>query len=145
MTTVRVPPGLGTKGTRLWRELHKDHTFDPAETVLVEEACRISDRLDRLNSLLVGEEDAWLKLRAMESGEVVVRIDDALSEARQQANVLKQLVAALRLPDAKTGQRPQQRGGARGAYAASGAVAKRAPGKLGTVTALDRARAAQGN
>lgn len=148
MTTVRVPPGLGVKGTRLWRELHKDNEFNPADAVLVEEACRIADRLDKLNALLIGEEDAWLRLRVNDDGtEVTVRIDDALSEARQQANVLKQICAALRLPDA-SGKKPQARGGARGAYAPSGKLggttARPARAVGGSVTALESARAARG-
>jgi hypothetical protein len=47
---------------------------------------------------------------------IVMTVDGALSEARQQQNVLKQLLVSLRLPDAATGQRPQYRG-ARGSYA----------------------------
>lgn len=139
MTTQRVPSGLGTKGRRLWRELCEIHEFEPAERVILEEACRIADRLDRLDAFLAGSEDAWLKFRVNDDGsEVTVTIDSALSEARQQANVLKQLVVSLRLPDEKTGKRPQQRGGARGSYSPSG--------KKGgaTVSSLDRARAARG-
>lgn len=145
MATLRVPQGLGVKGTRLWRELHKEHTFSPAEKVLVEEACRIADRLDRLNALLIGDEEAWAWLRpASPDGDTVnLVIDDAMSEARQQANVLKQLIATLRLPD-ESGQRPQQRGGARGAYAPSGRATAAKKAVPATVTALDRARAARG-
>jgi hypothetical protein len=51
------------------------------------------------------------------------------------ANLLKQLLAALRLPDSKTGKKPQQRS-ARGAYA------PKKPG--GNVTAIDRARKRRG-
>lgn len=138
MAAARVPSGLGTKGRRLWRELRELHEFDPAELVLLEEACRIADRLDRLDALLSGDVEVWLRFRVNDAGdEVTVVIDSALSEARQQANVLKQIIASLRLPDEKTGKRPQQRGGARGSYTPSGK-------KGATVTALERARAARG-
>lgn len=140
MAVPRTPPGLAAKGRRLWRELCDLNEFDPAERVLLEEACRIADRLDRLDALLSGEGDAWLRLRVNDDGtEVRVVMDGALSEARQQANVLKQIVAALRLPDEKTGARPQHRGGARGAYQPSGGAAK-----AGKVTALDKFRQASG-
>lgn len=139
MTTVRAPSGLGTKGRRLWRELTEIHDFDPAERVLLEESCRIADRLDKLDAFLSGEADAWIKFRVSEdASEVTVVIDSALSEARQQANVLKQLVAALRLPDDASGKRPQQRGGARGAYKSTGKAG------AGSVSSLERARAARG-
>ncbi len=136
MPVPRTPPGLAAKGRRLWRELCEANEFGPEERVLLEEACRIADRLDRLDALISGDEDAWLRFRVNDDGtQVKVVIDSALSEARQQANVLKQIIAALRLPDEQSGKRPQQRGGGRGAYQPS---AK----KAGTVTSLrDRLRA----
>lgn len=145
-TTVRVPRGLGVKGTRLWRELHEERgeKFPPAESVLVEEACRMADRLDKLNALLVGDDDAWARVRIPgNSDELVLVVNDAMSEARQQANVLKQIIAALRLPD-ESGSKPQRRG-ARGAYS-PGAGSARAAVKAvsGTVSALDSARSSRG-
>lgn len=148
MATVRVPSGLGKRGRRLWRDLTVDHDFPPAELVLLEEACRLADRLDRLDMLIQGSDREWLTVlvspfSSEETVTVKLMISDPMSEARQSANILKQLLAALRIPDEVTGKRPQQRGGARGAYRASGA--KTASGQGGaTVSALDRARAARG-
>lgn len=139
MTTQRAPSGLGSRGRRLWREMWELTTFNPAERVLLEEACRIADRLEKLDDLLTGTAVDWIRLVESKGNpdrqEIV--IDNALSESRQQANQLKQLVAALRLPDEKTGARPQQRGGARGAYAPAGK-------KPATVTALEKLRQASG-
>jgi hypothetical protein len=59
-----------------------------------------------------------------------LKVDDALAKANVTANLLKQLLAALRLPDDVTGKRPQRRG-ARGAYKPS----------AGKVSAKDRLRA----
>ena len=56
-------------------------------------------------------------------------------EARQQANILKQLIAALRLPDQATGKKPQVRS-ARGSYA------PRAAGSA-AVSSLEMARRAK--
>lgn len=88
---------LGARGRRLWTQLTAEGTPGPGQVILIEEACRIADRLDRLDALLRGDEDAWLKFRVNEDGsEVTVTIDRVLSEARQQAVALKQLVAELR-------------------------------------------------
>lgn len=134
MTTLRAPSGLGPRGKRLWLDLTKLHEFGPAERVLLEESCRIADRLDKLDALLTGDTTTWLNLRVSDDGsEVKVVVDSALGEARQQANVLKQLVTALRVPDEATGKRPQRRA-ARGAYQT---------GKPGNVSSLERARAAR--
>lgn len=136
MTTLRAPSGLGTKGRKLWRDMSALASFNPAELVMLEEACRIADRLDRMDALLRGEVDSWLLLRVNEDGDqVTVVVSNVLSEARQQATVMKQLIAALRVPDEASGKRPQQRGGARGAYKPTGKAA---------VSSLDRARAARG-
>lgn len=144
MATLRAPVGLGVKGRKLWREITGGHELPPAELVLLEESCRIADRLDQLDAMLRDPQQRWLKPRVFSSDDgsevtVIVTIDSALSEARQQANVLKQLLVSLRLPDAATGAKPQQRG-ARGAYRTG---AKAPAGKGGTVSALDRARAAR--
>lgn len=135
MASPRVPNGLGTAGARLWRDLHEGQEFSPAESVTVEEMCRIKDRLDKLNAVLVGESDSFIRFREREDeAEIVLMVDSALSESRQQANIFKQLYASLRIPDA-AGVKPQARG-ARGSYAPS---ARRS----GSVSSLDRARAAK--
>ena len=125
VVALTAPKGLGTRGKRLWKDITAAHDLDPQQRVLLEEACRTVDRLDMLEGKLSGREDAWVHLRTraegMVDGEDRVTIDlvvdNALSEARQQQNILKQLLAAMRLPDQASGARPQQRGGARGAYA----------------------------
>ena len=139
MAAPKMPARLQARGRKLWREVTEayDLAEKPAELTMLEEACRIADRLERLDEILSGEVDAWMRLQLPREGSETVRVvvDGALAEARQQANQLKQLVAALRLPDEVTGKRPQQRGGARGAYQSGGA---------GTVSSLDRARARSG-
>ena len=95
---LKAPKGLGARGRRVWDAVCEAHELDIVQQVTLEEACRAADRLDVLDGRVREGDDA------------------ALSEARQQQNVMKQLFAALRLPDA-AGVKPQQRGGARGAYA----------------------------
>lgn len=99
-----------TRGQRLWSDIADEHDLDPAQRILLEEACRIADRLDSLDVRIADGDDA------------------AMTEARQQQNVMKQLLVSLRLPDA-AGKRPQLRS-ARGAYKKAGEK----------VSSLDRAR-----
>lgn len=135
MSTSTVPNGLGTAGARLWIELHKGAEFSAAESVTVEEMCRIKDRLDKLNAALTGESDSFLRFREREDEpEIVLVVDNALSESRQQANIFKQLYASLRIPDA-AGVKPQARG-PRGAYSPTARAAS-------PVSSLERARAAK--
>lgn len=91
-----------------------DSGLGPAHRVLLEEACRIADRLDRLDALIDGREE-WLRLGVSDDGtEVRVTVDNLLSETRQQASALRGLVAELRAATAKPGVRQAtsgQRGG----------------------------------
>jgi len=81
----------------------------PAERVLAEEACRIADRLEALDRILRGDEEAWLSFRALnEDGSIVrVVVTGVLAEARQQQTALKGLVSELRQSIGK-GAAPEQ-------------------------------------
>lgn len=131
MAAPKAPAGLASRGRRLWREMHEVAEFNPAETVLLEEACRLTDRLDRLDAVLNGRE--FLRVEQDENGDYVLRVEGALGAASRDANVLKQLVAALRIPDEVSGKRPQRRG-PRGAQQ---------PSVPRGISSLERARAAK--
>lgn len=132
---MAAPASLSTGGRSLWRSIADSHDLDAAQRVQLLEACRAKDRLDKLDALLRGDVDTWAEIMTDDYAQPVsLRIDAALAQANTTANLLKQLLAALRLPDAETGKRPQYRG-PRGAQKPS------VPG--GVVSSLDRARAAK--
>lgn len=133
-TPKRVPAGLGAGGRVLWRGITGGSQLDSMQEVTLLEACRAKDRLDKLDQLLRGDVDTWASLvHNVRTEDYELKIDAALSQANATANLMKQLLASLRLPDAATGKRPQHRG-ARGSYAAT-------PKTSGRVASLDRARA----
>jgi len=91
--------------------------------------------LDRLDELLRGDVDTWCRLtHRTQTDDYELKVDAALSAANTTANLMKQLLAALRLPDERTGKRPQYRG-------ARGVQVPATPG--GRVSSLDRARRAK--
>lgn len=114
MTEHKPPTGLRAGGKKLWTAVVEKHP-DIEETQLVQltEACRAKDRLDQLDRLLRGDVTTWSKLvdRDGEDGEVVytLQVAKALDYANTTANSMKQLIAAMRLPDEATGKKPQQR------------------------------------
>lgn len=112
---MSTPDGLGPGGRKLWKSITDDYEIDGVQQIQLEEACRAKDRCDRLSLLLADQHDSKLQ-----------------ADANTTANLLKQLLAALRLPDPQSGKRPQYRG-ARGAQKPSVAGGK--------VSSLDRARA----
>lgn len=130
MTDSDVPPSpavFDERGAVLWKSIHEQHPeMTDSERELVVEACRVADRLDRLDVLCRSEPPVVMA----KTGPIA---NPAYAEARQQQNLLRQIVATLRMPDAKTGARPQTRP-ARGTHAS--------PMPAG-VSSLDRARAAR--
>ena len=98
-------------GAALWEELMPGPA-GPGEAAIATEACRIVDRLDRLHVLLAGDHESWIELNNLKGHDDVVEIvvNNALSEARQQATALRGLLAELR----------QMRGGKLARVAAGG-------------------------
>ena len=137
-TTTRPPTGLGAGGRTLWRAIADNYDLDGLQRVQLLEACRMKDRLDKLDGLLCGDIDEWATLVPVgsEGAEFRLQVAGALSKANETANSMKQLLAALRLPDQATGKRPQQRG-PRGAQKPTVPGGSESPGK---VSSIERAR-----
>jgi hypothetical protein len=114
----KVPSGLAAAGSKLWADLTREFEFDPHEILLLREACRTVDRLDRLH------EEALTASVVVENHKGDRVANPAMVEARQQAQRFAQLLASLRLPAGEEVEgRPQRRGGARGPYGIRGSVA----------------------
>lgn len=66
-------------------------------TALIVQAGRIKRRLDRLNELIDGEDDVWLRLKLPRSqeGVIEVRVDSAMQETRQLETVFRQTLAEI--------------------------------------------------
>jgi hypothetical protein len=127
MASAVVPEGLGEAGAQLWVDIASQHDLDAGQRVTLLEVCRCKDRLDKLDLLIRGDADTWARLtHNLRTEDYELKIDDALARSNSTANLMKQLIAALRLPDQVSGKKPQSRGGARGAYS--------------KVSSLDRAR-----
>ncbi len=134
--TTSVTDSLTHGGRRLWERLiaqdaSLDDELNPNRDVALE-ACRAKDRCDILDGVCQSEPVL------LDNGKGQPVTHPAWVEARQQANMLKQLVAALRLPDDATGKRPQRH---------TGPAAGRRPsaGTGAAVSSLERARAAKGS
>jgi len=105
-SSARAPKGLGERGRKLWRDVTAVREFGPGDLVLVEEACRTADRLEKLDQLLRGDAEDWVRVREPrhEGDDLVLVIDSALSEARQQGNALRQMLTSLGLTKVGTEQ-----------------------------------------
>lgn len=132
---IDCPDGLAVGGRQLWIDVTSVHELDALQLVSLVEACRAKDRLDRLDEVLRGDAETWMRLvHRLQTEDYELKIDQALASANTTANLFKQLLASLRLPDVSSGKRPQQRGGGRGTYAPTATGAAK-------VSSLEAARA----
>lgn len=80
-------------GQRLFDSLSRP-TDDGPTSALIVEACRAKDRLDRLHRIVRGDVDTWTRVFSGE-GEFVLKLDTAVSEARQLSTVFRQQLADI--------------------------------------------------
>ncbi|HEY9375186.1 hypothetical protein [Streptomyces sp.] len=118
-----APAGLGERGRRLWIESMAQWQLIPTHLVLLEEACRISDRLDLLDALIRG-----ISARTDDGEGGSADISGFLAESRQQATALRGLVAEIRQGQkgaAASSSRPGEVVGGSGVTDLSKAIAAR--------------------
>ncbi len=106
---TETPNGLAVGGRSLWAQVTEEHNLDVVQVVTLIEACRAKDRLDRLDVMARCGSSTWGHV-----GPVSMSLDPGRL-VNQTADLMKQLLASLRLPD-RDGRRPQRRGTSRGAY-----------------------------
>lgn len=102
---AEVPKGLGRRGETLWVDAHHQRDFSNSARVLLVEACRCADVLDRLDGAMRSKRGLWFSLDE-ESQELVddvpqfsVVLDSVLGEQRRQRESLRALLKQLDLLD----------------------------------------------
>ena len=63
--------------------------------VMICEAGRIVDRLAKFNALLDGDIETWTRVVTARDATIELRVDNVMSEARQQTTVLRHLLAEI--------------------------------------------------
>ena len=93
----RAPNGLGRRGKSLWAELHTefDFTGEPHRRVLVEDACREADLVDRLQRAVTKND---LRVRGWQGQPVTA---PEVAELRLHRKAMADILRALALPDAE--------------------------------------------
>lgn len=105
-----TPGGLDESGARLWESVAGDFDLDVHEQLLLLQACRTADLLDRL---AMAAARGRLTVTNAKGEEVT---NPVITEHRQQSLVLARLLASLRMPSGEEDERPQRRGAVRGSY-----------------------------
>lgn len=89
----QMPEEFGPGGQAIIDELGGGGN-DVATEALVVEAARTKDRLDRLHRITSGDEDVWCRVFQAE-GEIVLKMDTAVSEQRQLSTVFRQMLTEI--------------------------------------------------
>lgn len=95
MSIPKAPKGLGSAGNALWRSVLTDYWMDGESHKLsiLEEACRVKDRISELEAAMAGE-----PLTVLGSARQLT-IHPLIAEVRSQRGLLAGLVKSLQLPD----------------------------------------------
>jgi hypothetical protein len=95
-----LPADLDDRGAQLWRDMGGSWEQDPGARVLLHEACRLADRMEKLDRVLRGDVDTWLSFELPRDGSedepLRLKVDSALGEARLHVTTLRQVLAQLR-------------------------------------------------
>lgn len=104
---MAVPRGLNAAGRKLWDTSVAEFELADHELALLEEACRVRDRIVELDAAVSSD---GLMIASSQG----LRVHPAVSEARQQRLTLARLLATLQIPGLDD-DLPASRG-ARGVY-----------------------------
>lgn len=95
-----VPDDLDDRGAQLWRDMGGSAEPDAGARLLLHEACRLADRMEKLDRLLRGDVDTWVTVELPRDGSedepLRIKVDGALAEARLHVTALRQVLAQLR-------------------------------------------------
>lgn len=104
---MAAPRGLKVAGKKLWEVSTDEFEWADHELALLEEACRVRDRIVELDATVVTD---GLMLESSQGS----RVHPAVGEARQQRLALARLLATLQIPGLEADAPPAR--GVRGVY-----------------------------
>lgn len=92
------PDWLKAKGKHLWEDVTSQYELSPAALVLLGEACRTADRLERMAAALSSRSTLWFELGDVELPEdkgIPIVVNGMIGEARQLQTTLRQTLNQL--------------------------------------------------
>lgn len=95
-----LPEDLDERGAQLWRDMGGSYESDAGARMLLHEACRLVDRMEKLDRILRGDVDTWVSVDLPRDGSedepLRLKVDGALAEARLHVTTLRQVLGQLR-------------------------------------------------
>lgn len=100
---MQPPKGLESRGRELWDAATAASEFDAAGLLLLGEACRTADIIERLSAALRSSSQEWVRLSeeaemlADGAAKIQIVVNPLLGEVRQQRIALRTMLAHLKL------------------------------------------------
>ena len=100
---MQPPTGLDQRGRELWDAVLEASDFDAAGLLLLGEACRTADIIERLSAALRSNSQEWVRLAeeaevlADGAARVQIVVNPLLGEVRQQRIALRTMISHLKL------------------------------------------------
>lgn len=94
MTAAIDFDGLEDGSEELFNSLYEDGDPESVRTLAIE-TVRTWNRLCKLNEIIAGDVDTWIKLSRNDAGDITVSIDNALTAARTQASSYRMLIEQI--------------------------------------------------
>lgn len=92
------PSFLKTAGRDLWDQVMNEYQLNPAAVLVLTEACRMADRLDRFAAALASESSLWFELGdpdSLDTEGVPVVVNNMIGEARQMTAAVRQALSSI--------------------------------------------------
>ncbi len=114
---MSAPKYLRERGRAIWDAFAADG-LPAAHQAMIHEAGRLADALDKLDAILGGRQDDWVKIMIDDMGEVTLEVDGLLGERRLYAMAFKTMMQEIRqagltqtpIDKPKTGEDEEDRG-----------------------------------
>jgi hypothetical protein len=88
----RAPNGLGTKGRAFWRSIQAVYSLSPGEEAILERACRVLDRLEKIDYVVARSAPGVKGSREQ------IRPNPVWREAVEHEKAFDALIRSLALP-----------------------------------------------
>ena len=77
-----LPEDLDERGAALWQDMGGSWEQEPGARLLLHEACRLADRMEKLDRILRGDVDTWVSIELPRDGSedepLRIKVDSAL-------------------------------------------------------------------
>lgn len=91
------PAFLQSAGRKLWDDVMKEFELSPSARVVLAEACRMTDRCEKMSAVLANKGTFWFEVDGLDQVDdgVPVIVNNMISESRQLTGAIRQALSSI--------------------------------------------------